>query len=187
MVLGLVDLLAKDFPNRANWKGFFERAAFPKGIRDLHTSTDSGGNGSSNEAVVLRKEHPGPLSLADISTLQTSAASGNIRGMLGGRESGLLGGELDSATMESALCFFFGDRVKERVEKYFDSMFPEFRYAQGAKSEGLTLAERRNEIAEHESRIADIGKELSEIERSIGELKPPSANFGMSLEALRSL
>ncbi|MEQ1686800.1 MAG: hypothetical protein ABL916_24365 [Burkholderiaceae bacterium] len=160
LVLNSVDAFAAAFPTRINWTKFFEPFANPNGQREPYVP---------NGTTYVRM-HDGRLSLADLDRIQRLGGASGTRNVFGLEQLGLLA-KADTETIEAALCFFFGDRVKQLVESRFNATFPEnlFSRENGA---ALSVAERRAEIETLGARVEEINHELSRVESQLVELTP---------------
>lgn len=160
LVLGSVDAFASEFPTSINWSKFFEPFAKPNGQREPYLP-----NGTS-----YVRTHDGLLSLVDLDRIQKLGMAPGTRSVFGLEQLGLLA-KADTATIEGALCFFFGDRVKQLVESRFNSTFPEHLFPKKNGS-ALTIAERRAEIESLVDRAEAINEDLSRVEAQLVELAP---------------
>lgn len=64
---------------------------------------------------------------------------------------------------QPALCFFFGDQIKEKMRAFAETV----PYPEGV--EGLSVADREKELARLDKEIADIEAKLSEIRQQATE------------------
>lgn len=174
-----IDHLARGFKGRVRWKDLFSRFAWPqRSYAPSNTMTDP-------------SRRARPMCLADIEDA-AKFGSGSVFNL---GAATLVTGELDGRVpMVDALCFFFGDAIKRKIEEEFDEMFPDYSQhsprGRGFEEDWAWLStteaeraspvgERRVEIARNDERIAALDAQIDEIDCNLSRLRavtPSSAD-----------
>ncbi len=161
LLLGGVNAIAAEFPASVKWHELFAAFATPTGHREPYAVKIAGGTSVRSDA---------PLSLADLEVIRRNGVRRGLRTVLNVETLGLVG-KLDAETIEKALCFFFGDKVKQLVESQFNALMPERSFPK-AKGSTKTAAERYAEIETLNEQVAAIDEDLANVEAQLAELMP---------------
>ena len=149
MVEDYIDAQASNFINNSGILGHKRRFAYP------HV-----------DAHPLKRE---PISLAIAERVRT----GDEYTLAGVSDTGnVVFGSFGPAQFHMAMCFFFGDTIKEKLIELLKKTGPHLD-EDDARQIGPTIAERRAEIATIDARIAEIGKGLAEIKAELETFVPP--------------
>jgi hypothetical protein len=164
LLLSSVNALAAEFPATVKWHELFAAFVKPTGQRQTYAMKIAGGGSGRSDT---------PLSLADLEVIRRNGVRRGLGMVLDIETLGLVGNP-DAATIEKALCFFLGDKVKQVIESQFNALMPERAFP---RTPGLTktAAERHAEIETLDERVAAIDGDLANVEAQIADLAPPKS------------
>ena len=168
-ILDFVDAKGAEFERTAGWDSAFEMFALPTGPRKLHTCNPQ------QDSVEGR--HGGPLCMADIDRTDSrrEQRASAVSYMVAKGPFGFLGEQVPGGGLkEASFYFFFSDAIKAKVEKYFDRRFPPLKELSGNTRAGMTLAEKRTEMAANDARITLIDADLVVLDQQVEALKAGS-------------
>lgn len=147
MVEDYIDAQGSAFVNNSGILGYKRHFAYP-------TVDQSPINRQPISFAISERLRDGDVSMLPIS-------SGNV----------VFGG-FGPAQFHMALCFFFGDTIKEKLSDLLKKTGPHLD-ENDARQIGPTVAERRAEIATIDARIAEIDNGLAEISDELKTFIPP--------------
>lgn len=168
MMCAQVDACATRFANSARWGSVVQRFFVPHGLRPAPGSKD----------VVAKPEvrHSGPLSLHDLELLE---AGRSVSALVDLDESwSLFGGDPNhpSATDADAMCFYFGETIKERLREYAKQHAPRQVMAAMSKAADLPSPDAaREEVRAGLRRADELHTAIQEIDRQLQELREAGA------------
>lgn len=159
IIFDQIDRQAGEFLGAANWTELVRGFLTPKGQRP------SGAGPVEIEGARLSKSD-NVISLQDI-----DAAGENGYAVVFGpaRHANFFGGVGELAASDvRCTSFFFGDIIKKKIERHFDSIFAAATTHRGGGFDGPTIEEKRAQIAQQNKAIEELDQEL---ERINGQLK----------------
>lgn len=170
-VLECVDAQARTFVKRANYPGFIASFATPQ------RGSPGGLQGRSDR----------PLSLDDVVAVRENGinhlGNGPVNFFVG--NSGSING---LAVDADAMCFFFGDVMKKKLEAHLDDWFPDYTqnknahlrlkchgHYKDATPEDLasTIEQRQAEIDRNNEKVEKLEQECSELDEALASLGAP--------------
>lgn len=176
MILADIEDAAATYPARAGWPEIFGSYANPQGRRPLLAyPMDTSGD--------RLHKNSGPINLADLLYIQgPGSGSGGVRlnYLANDGNKHLLHGDGSAAGTKAEslaiarLAFFFGDAIKEKVGKYFDTaqqhrtvVYPS---RATAADKLLTIEQRLAEIDKLNSQVEEIDAQLAAIDQQVVQM-----------------
>lgn len=168
-VLEAIDVLARQFVERARFPSFVASFAYPQ------RGWPGGLEGPSRR----------PLALADLAAVR----DGGIQQLGNGPTNFFVGngGSLNPLAVDAdALCFFFGEAIKEKLKAHVEDWFPDYREdvnaARRPKFHGHYANATPEDLASSvDARLAEIkanDEKAAQLEQEIDELNEALADFG---------
>lgn len=141
---------ALDRPGTVNLQfGKFEKSSAPMMVQDA--------------AVILDGGHTRLLASSD-----GADAIDHMRNIFHGVRDNVNAHQFNGGQEVRAACFFFGDAIKEKVAKHFDSAIP---HDSEAEKSLLPLDQCRSSIAANDARVQALQEEIDGIDRQLAELQ----------------
>ena len=177
-ILQTIDKVGAEFPGAAKWNHIFSGFAFPKGDRPKQRDKVD-----LNPATYERSEKA--ICLQDLDAI----SKGNRSRVMGVEwVANFFSGAGDLDAMDARrVYFFFGDIIKEKIEKHFDQLFPELERLpfSGVKPGLPSIEQRRTDIENNSQNIDKLSEELERIDGQLKELAdasmPPAVGPGGKL------
>ncbi len=168
-MLDSVDQMASQFISSAGWATLVKRFAFPEGDRWPN------GGPLNHESHSGRAQHADAISLQDLKKVGPGSGVNGLVALLGTDHEKLnfLGDGSTAAPLDGrAMCFFFGDLVKAKIERHFDRLCPELKSSQPwRRGEVLSIEQRQAEIASNAARIQALLSEREDVTAKLEELR----------------
>lgn len=174
LMLDDVDRAAEQFVRSGQLGKIVHQVAYPEGRRPRN-------HGELGFDHAHLEKHPTAINLQDVVHLQkfpnASLALGGLTGL--GAAVNFFTGLPGEAEVDAArACFFFGDRIKEQIERHFDRLCPELVARNVAKqpTPPLSMEQRLAAIAECEHELAALKVEITLLDEQIAELDAATAS-----------
>ncbi len=152
VIIDFIDREAKRYLNSGELKTqVIERIAFPRG----------------DAPNTLPKPHNAAINLYQLDEGVNSDYGFNSL-VFGPNSLNIFNGYALSTGNRSGLCFYFGDILKKKIEEHFDDLFPA---DWDSFKPGLPLIERREKIAEINTKIDSLNVKIKEYDGHLRELQ----------------